>query len=190
MEETHLDALLQSALTGGRKEAEAFLREVRPLVCRWALIWTGSPDAAEDLAQRVLIKVHRSMRTYRPGRVEAWVYRIGRNAFLDWERQQGSEHRLRERLQLNQLAEQVAERDAIAPVFVAQLLGLMKDLSPRQRMVLDLVDFQGFEPSEAAELLDLAPQTVRVHLHRARRLLRIACSDPEPSPAPREVKNG
>jgi len=190
MESTDLEELLRSAVSGGRHEADRFLAEVRRLVCRWALLWTGSPDAAEDLAQTVLIKVHGSVSEYRGGGAKSWVYRIGRNAFLDWERREGSDHRLRERLELAQLADRVAERDAIAPIFASRLVELMKDLSPRQRMVLDLVDFQGFEPSEAAELLGLAPQTVRVHLFRARKTLRAAASPPEPASEPREANHG
>ena len=46
------------------------------------------------------------------------------------------------------------------------------ELAPRQREVLELVDLQGLEPSEAAEALGVSPSTARVHLHRARRALR------------------
>ena len=42
----------------------------------------------------------------------------------------------------------------------------------RQREVFDLVDLQGLEPKEAAELLEMNPNTLRVHLLRARRRMR------------------
>ena len=42
----------------------------------------------------------------------------------------------------------------------------------RQREVFDLVDLQGLDPKEAAELLEMNPNTVRVHLLRARRRMR------------------
>jgi len=48
---------------------------------------------------------------------------------------------------------------------------MMLELSPQQRAALDLVDLQGFSAEEASEMLELAPSTVRVHLHRARGVL-------------------
>ena len=54
-----------------------------------------------------------------------------------------------------------------------QLIGtLLKELPMRQREVFDLVDLQGLKPAEAADLLEMNPQTVRVHLLRARRRMR------------------
>ena len=42
----------------------------------------------------------------------------------------------------------------------------------RQREVFDLVDLQGLKPREAADLLEMNPNTLRVHLSRARRRMR------------------
>jgi RNA polymerase sigma-70 factor (ECF subfamily) len=55
----------------------------------------------------------------------------------------------------------------------AELLScLMNSLSPQQRTALDLVELQGFSTSETAEMLEISPATVRVHLHRAKQALR------------------
>jgi RNA polymerase sigma-70 factor (ECF subfamily) len=58
---------------------------------------------------------------------------------------------------------------------------VVRDLPDRQREVLDLVDLQGYAPTEAASLLGVSPATARVHLMRARRTLRAAIigRDPE-----------
>ena len=58
------------------------------------------------------------------------------------------------------------------PRQVDLLQHLMVALSPQQRAALDLVDLQGFSTQEAAEMLEVVPATVRVHLHRARQVLR------------------
>ena len=42
----------------------------------------------------------------------------------------------------------------------------------RQREVFDLVELQGLKPIEAADLLEMNPNTLRVHLLRARRAMR------------------
>jgi RNA polymerase sigma-70 factor (ECF subfamily) len=151
---------------------ERLLGALRPLVCRWALVWTGSPDAAEDVAQAVLMRVHRSVGSYEPtGRFATWVYRITRNVLLDGGRGEDRERTLRDRVALERLAE--SARGTAGRTEARHLLGRMMDaLSPRQRAVLDLVDLQGFDAGEVADMLEISPATVRVHLHRARETLR------------------
>ena len=61
MSRPDLDEMAQAALAGGSLEMNRLLDHLRPLVCRWALVWTGSPDRAEDVAQTELVKVHRSL---------------------------------------------------------------------------------------------------------------------------------
>jgi RNA polymerase sigma factor (sigma-70 family) len=48
----------------------------------------------------------------------------------------------------------------------------LSDLSSRQREIFDLCDLQGYSPSEVARLLELEPATIRVHLLRARAVIR------------------
>ena len=49
---------------------------------------------------------------------------------------------------------------------------LLMELPMAQREVFDLVALQGLRPTEAAQLLEMNPNTVRVHLLRARRRMR------------------
>lgn len=171
-----LDALARAAREGGPRESDVLLAELRPLVCRWALVWIGSPDLAEDIAQRVLVKVHGSIRGWRPGsQFTTWAYRITRNELIDVTRRDNRQRELRYRVRLEELAQKAVlrngsfERASEARVLLDEM---MHALSPQQRAVLDLVALQGFSAVEAAEMLDVTPSTVRVHLHRARAILR------------------
>ena len=56
----------------------------------------------------------------------------------------------------------------------AQAVALFGQLSGRQREVMHLCTHDGLNTAEAAEALGIAPATVRVLLHRARRFLRTA----------------
>jgi RNA polymerase sigma factor (sigma-70 family) len=49
---------------------------------------------------------------------------------------------------------------------------IVESLPERQRVAFDLVDLQGFTPTEAADMLELNATTLRVHLLRARRTIR------------------
>ena len=45
-------------------------------------------------------------------------------------------------------------------------------LPPQQRAALSLVDLEGYTPAEAAELMELAPVTLRANLFKARASVR------------------
>lgn len=151
---------------------DRFLDMLRPLVCRWAIVWTGSPDEAEDVAQAVLLKVSRSLDGYVPSAsVATWAYRITRNTLVDFDRRAG-----REQTGLEAFGRDVQKatpgHDGLERLHASELLArFVRDLSPQQRAALDLVELQGFSHAEAADMLGVEPATLRVHLHRARQCI-------------------
>ena len=50
-------------------------------------------------------------------------------------------------------------------------------LSPKQRAVVHLFYYEGYSTTEIAGIIGDAPATVRSHLHRARKALRIELED-------------
>ena len=172
--------ILELAERAGQGEREALGRlagALRPLICRWALVMTGDPQDAEDVAQIVLMKMLTSMEGF-DGRskVTSWVYRITRNASLDHQRRKKQDQRLAEKAEWSARAETPRLDDPLDDIEMKRTLQLirtlLRELPMRQREVFDLVDLQGLEPREAAELLEMNPNTLRVHLLRARRRMR------------------
>ena len=169
--------LAQRAAKGEREALGRLAGTLRPLICRWALVMTGDPNDAEDVAQLVLMKMMTSMEGF-DGRskVTSWVYRITRNASLDHQRRRKRELRLAEKAEWLARAEAPRLDDPLDDIEMKRTLRLirtlMRELPMRQREVFDLVDLQGLEPKEAAELLEMNPNTLRVHLLRARRRMR------------------
>lgn len=158
-------------------EIESLLRTARPLVYRWALIRTGDPDEAEDIAQAVLLRVHAGLHNFQGrSRFTTWLYRITANTAAERERQRGVLQRLRERWSRRERAVTWTETDPVAALESARVRRLIEtlltELSTMQRAALDLVDLQGFSPTEAAAMLGIRPGTLRVNLLRARRRLR------------------
>ncbi len=138
---------------------------------------TGDPDDAEDVAQVVLTKMMRSMHRF-DGRskVTSWVYRITRNASLDHQQRRKRDLRLADRLARLARVETHRLEDPLNRIEMKRTLRLirtlLRELPMRQREVFDLVDLQGMQPKEAADLLEMKPNTLRVHLLRARRRMR------------------
>ena len=172
--------ILELAERAGEGESEALGRlagALRPLVCRWALVMTGDPDDAEDVAQLVMMKMLASIGGF-DGRskVTSWLYRITRNASLDYQRGKQRGERLAERVE--QLGQEATPRleDPLDEIEMKRTLRLIRtlvtELPVTQRQVFDLVDLQGLKPVEAAGLLEMNPSTLRVQLMRARRRMR------------------
>ena len=169
--------LAERAAKGEREALGRLAGALRPLICRWALVMTGDPHDAEDVAQLVLMKMMTAMEGFDGrSRVTSWVYRITRNASLDHRRRRRGERRLAERAEWLARVEAPGLDDPLDEIEMKRTLRLirtlLRELPMRQREVFDLVDLQGLEPREAAELLEMNPSTLRVHLLRARRRMR------------------
>ena len=172
--------ILDLAERAGKGEREALGRlaaALRPLICRWALVMTGDPHDAEDVAQQVLMRMMESIEGFDGrSRVTTWVYRITRNASLDHRRRRKRDRRLADKAERLARAEAPRLQDPLDDIEMERTMRLirtlLRELPTRQREVFDLVDLQGLEPKEAAELLEMNPNTLRVHLLRARRRMR------------------
>jgi RNA polymerase sigma-70 factor, ECF subfamily len=178
---TELERLVRGAQAG---EAHAFDRlgsALLPRIRRWAGAHVDSADDADDIAQDVLVKAHRMLGDFAfESRFTTWLYAITRRAAADWYRKRSRRARLSAgRLTLVEAVE--------APVsatdqqrLTERVLAEFRRLPNRQREVFDLADLQGKMLNEIAELLEMNPTTVRVHLHRARASIRtrILQSDP------------
>lgn len=135
---------------------------------------SGSRAMAEDIAQDAMVRLHRSwsdVSTYeRPG---AWLRRVTINLALSHRRRLSSEAKA-----LVGLGPPPAElppaSSADEPVWE-----LVRGLPRRQRAVLALVYLEGHRAEEVGEILGISAATVRVHLHRARRTLRVELEQAE-----------
>lgn len=166
-----IDGWARRAQRGDELALERLLRAVRPRVFRWALIYTGSPDDAEDVAQAALLRAQSALAGFGfHARVTTWLYSITRSVAADARRTR----RRRTALLATQVYE--APRSREESIDSQRLVELVRahfaQLPVRQREVFDLVDLQGHTPAEVAEMLALNPATVRVHLLRARRTVR------------------
>jgi RNA polymerase sigma-70 factor (ECF subfamily) len=83
-----------------------------------------------------------------------------------------NEVRSRHRTRTRQVAV-VASPDAVNVADASlDVLGVIEQLPPRQRAAAFLVFYEEYTPTEAADLMDCRPATVRRYLHLARRRLR------------------
>lgn len=172
------DAALMPAIARGdaRAFAELFRRR-RAGVYRFALHMTGSPSAAEDVAQDVFLAVMHEAGRFDASRgtVAAWLCGMARN-FVRRRLEREREH---DPLPTDDAAcagslPAVAD-DPVGDLERAERLAALQrallSLPIRYREVVVLCDLQEASYAEAAAMLDCAIGTVRSRLSRGRGLL-------------------
>jgi RNA polymerase sigma-70 factor (ECF subfamily) len=131
--------------------------------------------AAEDLAQDVLLTLHRVRHTYDPGRpFVPWLLAITQRRMIDLYRR---DRRIRaQEMVLPDLLETFADPAANQILDTAEqrelLLQAMAELPPKQREALELVKLGELSVAEAATRSGQSPGAVKVNVHRAIKALR------------------
>jgi RNA polymerase sigma-70 factor (ECF subfamily) len=169
------DAELMADTQTGDRDAFARLveRHADALVSYLARL-TGSPEAAEDLAQDSFLRLYRTADRYREeGHFQAYLYRIATNLARSERRR-----RLRWRALHPLLAASTPER--LEPGASRRLLGremgealerALAALSPKLRAPILLHEIEGLPVADVARALGCRPGTVKSRLHRARKRL-------------------
>ena len=157
----------------GARAFEILLARFQGRVFRLAMSYVRTPADAEDLAQEAFVRLWRALPLY-DGRASfsTWIYAIARNTCL-------SELRKRRSRPLAVPGEHEEPRVAggRAPASEANLrldcASLVNALPEPQRQVVRLFYLEDRSYEEVATMLGMPINTVRSHLHRARRRLAL-----------------
>jgi RNA polymerase sigma-70 factor (ECF subfamily) len=171
--------MITKACAGDRAAFQECIKIYSPRVHSIAYQIVGNSIDAQDIAQEVFIRLHRSLHTYKPrSSFSTWLYRITLNLSIDF-------HRKRSRYQNVSLEDSlgksmIQDKNPLPETSLEQneLRGAIQKISQgltlNQRKVFVLRDLQGFSTEEAAEILKCREVTVRVHLSKARNHIKNA----------------
>ncbi len=166
MEENGDDQLVDRARDGDADAFAALVRRHSGPVYRVALRMLGGPDDAEDVTQDVFLQVWRGLDQFRgDSSLSTWLYRVTTNRCLN---------RLQRTRRVEPLPDVVAssapgpERIVEARSQLEELGHVILALSPQQRAVLVLREFEGCSYDQIAEILQVGLPAVKSRLHRAR----------------------
>ncbi|MBI41722.1 MAG: RNA polymerase subunit sigma [Leptospiraceae bacterium] len=170
--EQRLSGLLARAQTGDGNAYRQFLEGVLPVVRRFLNNKIRDPDWAEDIAQEVLVSIHRARASYDPQRpVFPWIHAISHRRFVDhmrkWSRVSEKE------VQGETLLELQAKEEKEHPFLVQEVLEkAIEKLPPRQKRAVRLLKYDGLSVREAAAIMEMTETAVKVTAHRAYKALR------------------
>jgi RNA polymerase sigma-70 factor (ECF subfamily) len=170
------EQLLERWRAGDRAALDVLLAHVHPMLYRWALANASDVDDAEDIAQQALLSVYRKIGQFRgEAPLAVWLYRLTMRTAAQRRRTFARRKALDVRAHA-EVAGKVYETDPGGRVDRDRLTALVREcydrLPPQQRAALTLVDLEGYTPAEAAELMELAPVTLRANLFKARASVR------------------
>lgn len=161
--------LARAAGRGDRAALEVLLRRHEPLIGRVCARLCASPHDAQDATQEALIAIARGVARFDSrSAVTTWMYRVATNACLD---------ELRRRRRRPEPAE-VPDRpgpDGDDPAALAEhgddrrrLAAALARLPEEYRVAVVLRDVADLDYAAIAEILDVAPGTVRSRIARGR----------------------
>ena len=155
---------IAASLDGDRDAFGELVRRYQQRVFRLAGRFFRHPEDVEEVAQETFLTAWRKLHTY-AGRApfEHWLTRIcTRSCYA----------RLRRRPAPEPLADADRPVDAGDPTAGVELERLLARLNPADRMVLLLLDGEGWSTAEIADRLGWSTTNVKVRAHRARKRLR------------------
>lgn len=162
------------------REAAAFLEDAvgrwGDTVLRLAASRTGNRADAEDVFQTVFLRLHQGGKRFRDDEhLKAWLLHVTVNCCNDLHRSPW--HRRRAALGDEDMARLANRPDLDDPEGVAgrddELEAALARLTDRQRTAVHLHYYEGYATDEIARITGERPATVRSHLHRARKALKI-----------------
>jgi RNA polymerase sigma-70 factor (ECF subfamily) len=185
--------LIQLSLEGHLDSFNRLVEIHQDAVFSVALRMVRNHAQAEDLTQDAFISAYKHLRSYRGGLFRAWLLRIVRNATYDHLRRT----KRRPETSIDQdivTFSNTIESSERSPDEWAQsgelgriISGCLGCLSEDQRMAVVLVDMDGYQYEEAAEIMEVSVGTVKSRLNRARAKLR-DCLQAHPEHLPASMR--
>ena len=175
--------LIEAACKGDLDSFNHLVLQYQNLTYSQAFRMMGEPDSAEDITQEAFIIAFRKLHTFRGGSFKAWLMRIVTNLCYDeLRRYKRRPITALEPLDQNQeevespvwltdpgeSPEEAVERHELANA----IQNCLNQLNPEFKAVVILIDFQGMDYSEAAQVVGTPLGTIKSRLARARTKLK------------------
>lgn len=158
-----------AAQGGDAERYQRLLEELLPFVRGIARGRLRDADAADDVSQEVLLRIHTARHTYRPERaLLPWVRTITRNAVIDHARRRGRSREVALE-HAGDLRDPRAEVQRSLSPGLERILGTLPD---SQRQAVLLLKVEGLSVAEAAERAGVSSGAIKLRAHRAYRTLR------------------
>jgi len=162
--------LVQDCLKGSRVAFEKLVDNYQKTIFNTVYRMIHNFDDAEDIAQRIFIKVFENLNSYNPKyKFFSWMYRIAMNESINHIKQKKSMAEISD--------DMVSKEKKPDELFNGSELSTniqraLMDINPDHRQIIILKHFQDCSYKEIAIILKINEKTVKSRLYTARQLLK------------------
>jgi len=156
--------LVQRVLAGDELAHAELIEATQSRLYKFCLLISHNREIAEDLCQETFIKSFHNIKSLKnPETFVGWMYQIARNLFIDMKRKPASKEEHQAETTLH------AGRNADLDV-IMNVQKVLSHFEPDDKILLLLVELEGYSYKEAAETIGTTEDAVRSKLHRLRAL--------------------
>lgn len=171
--EQELCALMQGYLDGRLEAFDGVYAALSGRIRGYLLSQCRDAARADDLLQETFLQMHRSRRTYEPGRpVTPWVYAIARHVYLMHRRSAGRRLRFEETLAADARSSDVAHDAVRALVETDAVRRALREVPADQRDALLLHHVEGWSFAEIAARLGIRVNAAKTRAFRGMKKMR------------------
>lgn len=165
--------LVRRAVAGDVRAFNELLKETGGKLFSFAMsICAGNRDTAEEIYQEALTKAFVSIGKFKgESSFSTWIWTITKNSYIDFMSESRKFAALDSIENFEPSSDIPAELELIREDRAKMLRRLISELPVSYSEVITLIDLQEMDHSEAAELLGIDKNLLKVRLHRARNAL-------------------
>jgi RNA polymerase sigma-70 factor (ECF subfamily) len=171
--EDELDAMMRRYLEGRIEAFDGLYDALAGRLRGYLLSLCRDASLADDLLQETFLQMHRSRRTYEPGRpVTPWIFAIARHVYLMNRRSTGRRLRFEERVAADALSSDVTRDGVRALADADQVRRALRDIPADQREALVMHHVHGWSFAEIAGRLGIRINAAKTRAFRGMRKMR------------------
>ncbi|MEX2372109.1 MAG: sigma-70 family RNA polymerase sigma factor [Bacteroidales bacterium] len=165
-----LEILIEGCRKGDPGSQERLYRQFSAAMYGLCLQYSSSEEDAHDILQDGFVKVFKKMGQVRDAKAfPGWIRRVMINTALEKYRSRVVMQRIDE---APLLQNELVTDDILDALQAEALVDLIRELTPKYRMVFNLYAIEGYNHKEIGEMLNITEGTSKSNLSRARAILQ------------------
>jgi RNA polymerase sigma-70 factor (ECF subfamily) len=170
--------LIRKAKGGDGDAVEMLIRAHQAALYAFMLRMTGRPETAEDIVQEAFVRVLKNLDRFDPRfRFSTWLFTIAKRLYMNQVQKHAPAFES-EIVEASQGRANLPETPLVDAEILANARGAIDEaldaLNPQQREIVLLFHQQNWPISDIALHLSMPEGTIKSHLHRARKRMRLA----------------
>jgi RNA polymerase sigma-70 factor (ECF subfamily) len=165
-----LEILVKDCVSGKRKAQQQLFNLYSDDMFGVCMYYSKDYTEAEDTLHEGFMKVFQKIDQFKfKGSLAGWIRRVMINTALEKFRKQNQLYALGDEYESN---EDIQQENVISDLSAQDLIKLIRELTPKYRMVFNLYAIEGYSHKEIGEMLGISEGTSKSNLARARYILQ------------------